>query len=118
MRGTEDPLGQWWLTKDEEAELARQNWQFEAPNPVEELLTQGLDWEIAREFWQEMTATEALIEAGFVGVPRPGDAMKAARVLRKLTGTTSKKTGHANARLWRVPPKKLKQTASVSYLYR
>lgn len=118
MRGTEDPLGQWWLTKDEEAELARQNWQFEAPNPVEELLTQGLDWEIAREFWQEMTATEALVEAGFVGVPRPGDAMKAARVLRKLTGTTSKKTGHANARLWRVPPKKLKQTASVSYLYR
>ena len=118
LRGTEDPLGQWWLTKEEEAELARQNWQFEAPNPVEELLTQGLDWEIAREFWQEMTATEALIEAGFVGVPRPGDAMKAARVLRKLTGTTSKKTGHANARLWRVPPKKLKQTASVSYLYR
>ena len=34
---TEDPLGQWWLTKDEEAELARQNWQFEAPNPIEDL---------------------------------------------------------------------------------
>ena len=118
LRGTEDPLGQWWLTKDEEAELARQNWQFEAPNPVEELLTQGLDWEIAREFWQEMTATEALVEAGFVGVPRPGDAMKAARVLRKLTGTTSKKTGHENARMWRLPPKKEKESASVSYLYR
>ena len=118
MRGTEDPLGQWWLTKDEEAELARQNWQFEAPNPIEELLTQGLNWELDRGFWREMTATDALIQAGFVGIPRPGDAMKAARVLRKLTGTTSKKTGHANARLWRVPPKKLKQTASVSYLYR
>lgn len=118
MRGTEDPLGQWWLTKEEEEELARQNWQFEAPNPVEELLTQGLDWEIAREFWCEMTATEALIEAGFIGIPRPGDAMKAARVLRKLTGTTSKRGGHDRARLWCVPPKKQKSGAGVPYLYR
>ena len=118
MRGTEDPLGQWWLTKDEEAELARQNWQFEAPNPIEDLLTEGLNWELDRGFWREMTATDALIQAGFVGVPRPGDAMRAARVLRKLTGTTSKRSGHDRARMWLLPPKKEKGGADIPYLYR
>lgn len=118
MRGTEDPLGQWWLTKDEEAELARQNWQFEAPNPIEDLLTEGLNWELDRGFWREMTATDALIQAGFVGVPRPGDAMRAARVLRKLTGTTSKRSGHDRSRMWLLPPKKEKGGADIPYLYR
>ena len=112
MRGSKDPLGQWWLTKDEEEELARQNWQFEAPNPIEELLSQGLNWEAMDATWAEMTATEALIEAGFIGIPRPGDAVKAAKVLRKLTGATSRKSGHTNARLWRVPPKKDRLLAS------
>ena len=118
LRGTDDPLGQWWLTKEEEAELARQNWQFEAPNPIEDLLTEGLNWELDRGFWREMTATDALIQAGFVGVPRPGDAMKAARVLRKLTGTTSKRSGHDRARMWLLPPKKEKGGADIPYLYR
>ena len=118
MRGTEDPLGQWWLTKEEEAELARQNWQFEAPNPIEDLLTEGLNWELDRGFWREMTATDALIQAGFVGVPRPGDAMRAARVLRKLTGTTSKRSGHDRSRMWLLPPKKEKGGADIPYLYR
>ena len=118
LRGTEDPLGQWWLTKEEEAELARQNWQFEAPNPIEDLLTEGLNWELDRGFWREMTATDALIQAGFVGVPRPGDAMRAARVLRKLTGTTSKRSGHDRSRMWLLPPKKEKGGADIPYLYR
>ena len=118
LRGSKDPLGQWWLTKGEEEELARQNWQFEAPNPIEELLSRGLNWEAMDITWAEMTATEALIEAGFIGIPRPGDAVKAAKVLRKLTGAASRKSGHTNARLWRVPPKKDRPLASGSYLYR
>lgn len=118
LRGSDDPLGQWWLSKEEEAELERQNWQFESPNPVEELLSRGLDWELSQEFWREMTATEALMEAGFVGVPRPGDAMKAAKVLRRLTGCSSRKSGHSNARLWLLPPRKEKAGGGVPYLYR
>ena len=44
--------------------------------------------------------------------------MKAARVLRKLTGTTSKRSGHDRARMWLLPPKKEKGGADIPYLYR
>ena len=119
LKGHSDPLGQWWLTKGEEEELSRQNWQFEAPNPIEEILSAGLNWEESESIWQEMTATQALMEAGFIGIPRPGDAVKAAKVLRKLTGTVSRKSGHTNARLWKVPSKKPKELDGLKqYLYR
>lgn len=106
LRGKDDPLGQWWLTKDEEEELGRQNWHFEAPNPIEDMILRGLEWDTMPSVWCNSTATQVLIDCGYVGVPRPGDAVKAAIVLRKLTGSTSVQSGHNNARLWKVPPKR------------
>ena len=40
------------------------------------------------------------------------------RVLRKLTGTTSKRSGHDRSRMWLLPPKKEKGGADIPYLYR
>ncbi|MEG1604149.1 MAG: VapE family protein, partial [Cloacibacillus sp.] len=98
---------QWWLTKEEDAMLAEQNREFEVPSSVEEIIASRLEWECMRELWELKTTTQILYECGYPpGDIKTGTLIKAGKVLAKLTGETSKPMGHANARMWRVPPKR------------
>ena len=98
---------QWWLTKEEDALLAERNREFEVPSSVEEIIASRLEWECMRELWELKTTTQILHECGYPpGDIKTGTLIKAGKVLAKLTGETSKPMGHANARMWRVPPKK------------
>ena len=98
---------QWWLSKEEDAMLEEQNKEFEVPSGVEEMIVSGLEWESSRSFWSFRTTTQILHECGYPpALPKPGELIKASKVLHKLTGEKSKPMGHSNARMWFVPPKK------------
>ena len=98
---------QWWLTKEEDMLLEKQNHEFEVPSGIEEMIVAGLEWDCMRELWQLRTTTQILHDCGYPPVaPKPGELVKAAKVLTRLTGEKSRPMGHSNARMWRVPPKR------------
>ena len=92
----------WWLTPEEEETLSRYNKEYEAADPVEELILAKLDWEMPREYWEEKSASEVLVMCGVSPVSR-SSATKAGNILSKLCGPCIKKH---NGRVYLVPPKK------------
>lgn len=98
----------WWLTKEEDALLAELNQEFEVPSSIEEMIAVGLEWKAIPEIWRYATTTQVLYDCGYppTSTPKPGDVIKAGKVLAKLTGGKSRPMGHSNARMWRVPPKR------------
>lgn len=97
-------LHSWWLTDAEDKLLDEQNWQFEAPDPIEDLIKSKLNWESYKETWREKTATEVLLDCGIM-YPNKGQAMTASRVLRKMTGAPSKRDAKGSRRVFLVPDK-------------
>lgn len=108
LKAPEDPNYQWWLTREEEAELRERNGEFEASDPVRSAILSQLNWDDAYENTYEwMTSTEVLVACGY---PRQSItrtmAMQAGEVLIKITGQKAKRMGKSGDRKYYVPPKK------------
>ena len=95
----------WWLSPEEEAQLAEYNHDHEAEDPVEEAilsLNEKLDLEAPPSIWVERTASEMLQKCDRIPVTR-SNVTKAGKVLRKLYGAP-KKTKRGN--VYFMPPAK------------
>jgi putative DNA primase/helicase len=92
-----------YLDADEMGQLNGHNEEFTASDPIEEIILSKLDWEIKKDYWKYMSATEVLNICGHER-PTKGDVNTAAAIIRKLNGNTSKRTG--SAKLLLVPPEK------------
>lgn len=109
---------QWWLSKEEDAQLADLNREFEVPSSIEEMIMAGLEWLSLPETWRYRTTTQILHDCGYpaTAIPKPGEVIKAAKVLAKITGSKSKPMGHSNARMWKVPPKRTIFAEDIEYI--
>lgn len=94
-----------YLTIDELNALNDHNDSFTAADPVEEVLSDHLDWGIGETFWSWKSATDILKDAGFDRPTKP-DVNSCANLLRKLNGNRTKRTN--NSRLLFVPPRVIK----------
>lgn len=93
----------WTLRPDELAYLENRNEDFTVLDPIEELITSKLDWQMVDTSWSWSTPTEVLIELGKQN-PTKAEATKAAIVIRRLNGGRSKKSKFSRFLL--VPQKK------------
>jgi len=104
----------WWLTPEQEAQLSINNMQYMISSPVEELLSEKLDWDtkFMPQHWEQKTCTTILKECG-MNNPSQGDARRAAYYMRKkLCMEKAPKAGPGGVRLYPCPPLKW-QGASV-----
>ena len=93
---------QWWLTPEEDAELEVQNDAHRAVNPYEEMILPALDFDMSKELWRNVSATEVLQA---VGIERPTvpQCRECGRVLRDRYGAPKKCHGIMK---WKVPLKR------------
>ena len=102
LKEPENPLYQWWLTNDERRMLDRQNWAFEVPDGVEDMILNRLNWEMAESLWQYKTCEQILSELGIVNAAgQTNMCMKCAEVIRKRTGQNPMRK--SIGRVYRVP---------------
>ena len=93
----------WYLTgEEEEARLEERNKEYRIDTQVTDLLTRRLLWDDPKYMWSWRTVTEALIDVG-IDRPSPSDIQKATRVIKELTGQSSKRSGHNHARVYLLP---------------
>jgi len=92
---------EWWLTPEEDAELAVQNAAHRAVSSIEEMILPVLDLDMSTELRRNKSATEVL---QFIGIERPTNAQcrECGRVLREHFGTPKKIQGIMK---WEVPLK-------------
>jgi putative DNA primase/helicase len=100
---------QWWLTNEEMRELNMHNEQFEAVDPIEELIQSKFDWNDPRRV--EYTATEVLELAGAKS-PTTKDLRTAGRICAKLSGVPMHRSN--GRRLYSVPPQLLRREEKYS----
>ena len=79
----------WFMTRDEVAELNVHNEDFTAAEPVDERIAAMLDWGRGDLVW--LTATEVLLRVGVTN-PTKTQTISAARVLKKLNGGQRRKS--------------------------
>lgn len=109
-----DDLG-WWLSKEEKSELDAQNWEFEVPDPVEDMIYTRLDWDSDRKNWQYMTCVQILSDLGVANAAsQTGLCMKAAEAIRKKTGQSAER--RHGGRVYLVP-RKLPDSYRYNNLY-
>lgn len=80
-----------YLTQEENEMLNKSNSNFEAVDPITDLVTQEFDWESPEVNWKYSTITSALMDIG-IQKPTRGDTMKASALIKKLNGDISRKT--------------------------
>jgi predicted P-loop ATPase len=95
----------WVLQPDEDAYLEGHNEDYQALDPIEELISERLDWELLPHTWEEKTSTEILIECG-INRPTKGELNKAAVIIKKLNGGVTNRS--KKGRYLAVPRLKLK----------
>lgn len=105
---------QWWLTSEEDMRLERQNRPFEVLNYVEELITEGLSWELPETLWCDMTPMEVLQTCGVERDRQGSFVARAGQVLKKKTGRSAERKGKDGRRTYRVPPKRPRDTLGYS----
>jgi len=93
---------QWWLTPEEDAELEVQNDAHRAVSSLEELLLPELDFDMSKELWRYMSATEVL---QYIGIDRPTNLQcrECGGILRRHFGSPKKVQGIMK---WKVPLKR------------
>lgn len=91
-----------YLQPEEIAALNDHNTDFETIDPVEERISSSFAWKSDPSLWRWLSATEALLEAGFIN-PSKSDATAAGHFIAKLNG--NKRTRIGNSRKLLVPPK-------------
>ena len=96
---------QWWLTSEEDQLLEAQNKPFEILNYVELLIEEGLDWDVPKDFWCEMSAIQVLEACGIDRERQSSFVARAGQVLKKMTGGAPMRKGKKGSRYYLVPPK-------------
>lgn len=91
----------WWLTPEEDAELEVQNDAHRAVSALEELSLPALDFDMSKELWRYVSATEFLQSIGFDRPTNP-QCRECGRVLRDRFGPPVKYQGIMK---WKVPLK-------------
>jgi putative DNA primase/helicase len=93
--------GESWFLQPEEMELLNEhNKDFEVIDPIEDLITNGLDWNSPDHYWNWRTATDVLMKLGRQQ-PTKSEVTKAGTIVRGLNGGRSKRI--TAARLLYVP---------------
>jgi predicted P-loop ATPase len=98
------PGESWFLTPDELDALNTHNEEFTVIDPIEDLITNSLDWSASSVEWVWRTPTEALMAIGKQN-PTKADSTKAGMIIRKLNGGLTKRG--KNTRLLHIPPAKV-----------
>lgn len=98
------PGESWFLTPEELDALNTHNEEFTVIDPIEDLITNSLDWSATISEWIWRTPTEALMAVGKQN-PTKADSTKAGMIIRKLNGGLMKRG--KNTRLLHVPPQKV-----------
>jgi putative DNA primase/helicase len=98
------PGESWFLTPEELDALNTHNEEFTVIDPIEDLITNSLDWSANMSEWIWRTPTEALMAIGKQN-PTKADSTKAGMIIRKLNGGLMKRG--KNTRLLHVPPQKV-----------
>lgn len=98
------PGESWFLTVPELDALNTHNEEFTVIDPIEDLITNSLDWSASATEWVWRTPTEALMTVGKQN-PTKADSTKAGMIIRKLNGGLMKRG--KNTRLLHVPPQKV-----------
>lgn len=93
----------WFLSPEEMDLLNEHNKGFEVIDPIEEIITNGLDWESPDSIWDWKSATQVLTDLGR-DTPTQAEATRAAHVIRAKNGRRSRKANGSRALL--VPRKK------------
>lgn len=93
---------QWWLTPDEECELAFRNERHRAISVVEELLNEIVDWERDDLEYCEKVNTTSLLKRAGIDNPTNPQMKECAALLRSRFGDPSRIQGVMK---WRVPLK-------------
>lgn len=103
-----DSHAQWWLNKDEEAELAKVNLQHRTVSAIAEQIAEYVDLDLlAQPNGKFMTAIEVLKDIG-VQHPTNPQCKEAASALRDLLGEPKRVQGRS---VWRIPQAKGIQVA-------
>lgn len=93
-----------YLTPDEMGQLNNHNEDFTVSDPISDVIGTTFDWECDRGRWSTwQTATDALRECGYER-PTKADVNTAATVIRKMNGSSSKRTNKGLLLL--LPPRK------------
>ena len=91
---------QWWLTPEEELQLAEWNSRHRSFSMVEDVLSEVVDWDEVRSgTGKQLTATDLLICAGMERPTNP-QAKECAAILRERLGEPKRINGRMK---WRVP---------------
>ena len=88
----------WWLTREKEAELERQNRNHRAVSAIEELVLDGMDPDLPEKDWVSRTPIEILRIAGIKN-PTNWQCKECAAVLRDHYGEPKKIQGYKRFRL-------------------
>lgn len=108
-----DAGAQWWLTHDEEAQLAACNLDHRTISPIREAIIDLLNLERAEPFVEEVMGTNDVLRAIGIDQPRNGQNKEAAAILRELLGEPKKICGYMR---WRVPLRKQGYQIATSQL--
>jgi putative DNA primase/helicase len=96
---------QWTLNAEEMAALNDTNRDYEAVNPVHDLIDGAYDWQADRAIWTSpMSATEIVLGAK-MDRPNKADANAAAAYVVKQYNVVVKRAGPERTRKWMMPPK-------------
>lgn len=96
---------QWTLTPEELDALNDTNRDYEAVNPVHDLIDKEYDWDAPRAAWSHpMSATE-IITTHSNDKPNKADANTAASYVVKQYGVEIRKVGKNRDKRWMMPPK-------------
>jgi putative DNA primase/helicase len=107
----------WWLTAEEEAMLEDNNREYVVTSPVDELLSEKLDWDTTapQSEWITKTCTVILKDCGMQN-PSQSDARRAAYFMReKLRIKRAPQRGTNGARFYPCPPLKCVVTETDNY---
>jgi len=93
---------EWWLSPEQEAELARLNQNHNVVNAIGDLLSSQLDFEADKLMWRKLSASQLLKEVS-IDKPSNGQSRECGAFLREHCGNPSKVKGYMT---WNVPPLK------------
>jgi putative DNA primase/helicase len=94
---------QWWLTREEEAQLEQINKGHRVASSVRELIVSRLNFDADTSRWEKRTASEVLIQIGYDRPTNP-QCREAGSVLRELLGEPKMSKGVGR---WLAPPVKV-----------
>lgn len=94
---------EWWLTKEEEAQLAASNLDHRAISPIREAIIDQFNLDRTEPITEQLMGTNDVLRKIGIDLPRNGQNKEVAAILRELIGEPKKHGGYMK---WRMPLKK------------